>query len=221
MSDIFEEVDEAVAQDKFASIWRSARWFVYSAIALVILAVGGWEVYNWQSGQSQQKHADAFYEAQQAFEARDYVAAVALFKNIRDSDSPFAGLAGHYMAYTQFMGLGDRAQAAEALADTGTGDSAIEQAALIKSAYLQADTLDFAALETLLQPVLSDTTSPFYYLADELLAAKAYQNGDLEDAKRRFSRISVSLDASEATQNRAREAVAVLEAISQTQGSAQ
>ena len=221
MSDIFEEVDEAVAQDRFARYWRTSRWFVYTAIALIILAVAGWEIYKWQSVESQQTHADAFYEAQQAFDARDYVAAIALFKNIRESDSPFAGLAGHFMAYAQFMGQGDRNQAAQVLADTGSGDTPIEQAALIKSAYLQADTLDPAALESLLAPILNDETTPFYYLAEEVLAAKAYQAGDIDDAKRRYNRIAVSLEASDETKSRAAEAMAVLDAMKQTQGNAQ
>lgn len=221
MSDIFEEVDEAVAQDKLTGIWKIARWFVYSGIVLTILAVGGWEVYKWQSANAQQSAAEEFYQARQALEARDYVAAEALFREIRDSDGPFAGLAGHYMAFTQFVGMGDRAQAAQTLSATGETADPFGQSAVIKSAYLQADSVEFSELERILAPVRSDDTSPFYFLAEEILAAKSYQLDDLEDAKRRYNRIAVSLDASEATKMRAQEAVAVLDAMNQIQGNAQ
>ena len=102
MSDIFEEVDEALAHDNYAKLWHNIRWFVYGLIALIILGVGGWEIMKWNDARTQEAYAEEFYAAQQALQANDYVAANALFEEILNSDSPFAEMAAHYVALNQF-----------------------------------------------------------------------------------------------------------------------
>ncbi|MAK62128.1 MAG: hypothetical protein CMK09_14245 [Ponticaulis sp.] len=221
MSDIFQEVDEAVAQDRLSNIWGRFKYVIFGAIAALILGVGGWEFYSWQKDKAQDVAAEAFYEAQIALDSNDYVAAEALFREIHESDSPFAEMAGHYLALTQFVGMGDRNQAFEVLKSTGRDDDVFSQAALIKAAYLKADDLEMAALEELLAPIRDNLDSPYLYLADEILAAKAFQTGDLDEARRRYNRIAGALEASDVTKNRATQAVAVLDAMKEIQGTAQ
>ena len=117
--------------------------------------------------------------------------------------------------------MGDRNEAFETLKSTGQGEGMFSQAALIKAAYLKADEFSIEELETLLGPVLNSLESPYLYLADEILAAKAYQQGNLDDARRRYNRIAGALDASDATKTRATQAVAVLDAMLETQGTPQ
>ncbi|MAT34500.1 MAG: hypothetical protein CMK06_05080 [Ponticaulis sp.] len=221
MSDIFEEVDEALAHDNYAKLWHNIRWFVYGLIALIILGVGGWEIMKWNDARTQEAYAEEFYAAQQALQANDYVAANALFEEILNSDSPFAEMAAHYVALNQFTNMGDRRAAVAALTEAGNGDGAIAQAAVIKAAYLQFESEDMEGLKTLLAPVLDNPESPYAFLADEVLASKAFANGDYEDAKRRFTRLSVAIDATQATKARAQEALAVISSIQETRGPAE
>ncbi|MAP96292.1 MAG: hypothetical protein CMK07_15205 [Ponticaulis sp.] len=221
MSDIFEEVDESLAQDKMAKLWSQWRYVIYTVIAAIVLGVGGWEIYNWQSDNSQKASADQFYSAQQALEANDYVAADALLSNIQQSDDPFSSLAGHLLAYSRFVGMGDRAGAIGALEETGSDDGVFGQAALMKAAYLKSGDMQTAELEAYLAPITENAESPYADLAKELIAARAFQLGDIEDAQRRFNRIAVSLDASDATKERAEQALSAIQAVKQSQGTAQ
>ena len=218
MSDIFEEVDEAVASDKAAKLWRATRGYLFALVGLIIVGVAGFEFYKWQSAQSHEEAASAFHDAQQALEANDYVAAEALFTDIMNSDSSFADLAGHYLAQVKIAGMGDRAGAIEALETVGQGDDVIAEVALMKAGYLQADSLTVDELSALLEPILADDASHFTFLAEELVAGRAYQLGDYAEARRRLSRITVSLDASQTTKSRAQQAIAALDAIEQSNG---
>ncbi len=221
MSDIFEEVDEALAQDKSLQIWRVVRPFVYGGVAVLVIGVGAWEFMKWQGDQSQNNEATAFYAAQTALEANDYVAAEALFSEIANSNSAYATLAGHYLAQVELSGLGDRAAAIEAL-DTAAGqDGPMADIALMKSAYLQANTLSVEELETMLTPILDSDGMTLVYLAEELIASRAYQLGDLAEARRRFEMISFSLDASDGVKQRAQQALAALDTLAQLDGTNQ
>ena len=39
MSDIFEEVDESLRQDRMETLWKRYQWVVYGAAALLVAAV--------------------------------------------------------------------------------------------------------------------------------------------------------------------------------------
>lgn len=218
MSDIFEEVDEAVASDKATRLWRAVRGYLYALVVLIVVGVAGFEFYKWQNVRSHEAEASAFHDARQALEANDYVAAEALFTDIMNSESSFADLAGHYLAQVKIAGMGDRAGAIEALETVGQGDDVVSQVALMKAAYLQADSLTVDDLVALLEPVLSSDESHFTFLAEELVASRAYQLGDYAEARQRLSRITVSLDASQTTKSRAQQAIAALDAIEQSNG---
>ena len=114
--------------------------------------------------------------------------------------------------------MGDRAGAIEALETVGQGDDVIAEVALMKAGYLQADSLTVDELSALLEPILADDASHFTFLAEELVAGRAYQLGDYAEARRRLSRITVSLDASQTTKSRAQQAIAALDAIEQSNG---
>ncbi len=221
MSDIFEEVDEALAQDKSLQIWRTVRPFVYGGIAVLVIGVGVWEFMKWQGAQSQNDEATAFYAAQTALDSNDYVAAEALFTEIANSDSSYAALAGHYLAQTELAGLGDRAAAIAALDGAAGEDGPIADIALLKSAYLQANSMSVAELETMLAPIIDSDGTTLVFLAEELIASRAYQTGDLEEARRRFDMISFSLDASESVKQRAQQALAALNTLEQLDGTNQ
>ena len=71
MSDIFEEVDEAVQQDKATKLWKNISGFVYVGIAALILGVAGYEVYGWQTAQKKEKDSREFFLAKSALDKKD------------------------------------------------------------------------------------------------------------------------------------------------------
>ena len=218
MSDIFEEVEEAYLHDKVAKRWKQARLFVYAGIAALILGVGAAEFMSWNKGQNQQAAATEFYTAVKAYDANDYALSDALFREIEGSESPFAELSGNYIAQTQLTGMGDKVAAIEALQLAAEGEGPFAQIARLKAAYLEADTKEVADLVLWLDPVLADEASPFSFLAAELIGARAYQLGDLEEANKRFTLITISLDAPEGAKLRAEQALAAIKAIKQKNG---
>lgn len=221
MSDIFEEVEEAVVQDRLKSIWSKVQWVVYGLIAIIVGGVAFYEFNASNTVRAQEREADAFHAAMLAFEDNDYVAASALFEEILNSDSSFAPLAGHFLSEVRIAGQGDRAAAADALATAAaSGDGVIADLALLKAAYIESPNMTLEDLRTKLEP-LTSSTSQMSFLANELVAARAYELGNLEEARRIYNTIVLALDAPEATRFRAERAIATLDTLKQLEGSAQ
>ncbi len=220
MSDIFQEVDEAVQQDQAAKLWKQIHIYVYVLIAALILGVAGFEFYQWNSKNTQQKNASEFYHAKMALDKKDYTLAEALFEEIANSNSSFSELAGHYLAETRLSGLGDRATAIEALKKAAEGDGPFAETARLKAGYLMADTATVAELETFLQPISNNFESPYKELAQEIVAARAFSLGDYEDAKSRYQKISLGLDVAAGVRGRAERALIAIDAIMAKNGSA-
>ena len=219
MSDIFEEVDEAVLHDNTARRWKQFSPFLFVAVAALILGVAGYEFWQAQKIRNQASSADAFYTAQQALEKNDYALAEALFSEIASSDSPFSELSGHYLAQVRLSALGDKAAAIEALKAASEGEGPVAETARLKAGYLIAEESQLADLQIWLEPLLSNPTSPYTYLAQELIASRAYALGNLDESRRGFTAISLSLDAPEGVRVRAERSLAALDAIKAKNGS--
>jgi hypothetical protein len=190
LSDIFTEVDEGVRQEKLASWWSRWRPFIYGAIAVLIGSVAINEfVLKPQAAASRAARALELENAVKALEDGRYEEAEAAFKAIVDGGSKLAPLAANYLAQTQLEGRGDAAAAADTLAAIGgTEGGPYERLALLKSAYFRADTLTMAELEATLGALVNEDTA-LGALARELIAAKAFADGDIARARTEYSRL--------------------------------
>ena len=111
-------------------------------------------------------------------------------------------------------GNGDVLAAANVLSEAvGTAEDPTEKLALIKSAYLKADTSTRSELEGLLAPLAEDD-GPFGALAKELIAAKALQDGDIEFARREFSFLRLAQNVPSGVVTRASQALDALPPVS-------
>lgn len=219
MSDIFQEVDEAVQQDKASRLWKRFAPLVYTAIVLLILGVAGYEFWNWQKGRQQSAEAEAFYTAKTALQSGDYVLAEALFDDIADSKSHFAKLSAHYLAEVRLKGQGDSAAAADALKRAADGSGPFAETARLKAAYLTADEMSIEELQAWLAPLIDDVSSPFSYLAQEVVGARAFSLGDFDTARSQFNAIALSLDAPQGIRGRAERSLIAIDAIKAKNGS--
>lgn len=196
MSDIFNEVDEGLRQEKIETLWRRWRVFVYSAAGLLIAGVAVNEfLVGPQQERQRSERAMAFEEAAKALDESRYEEAAAAFTSIMDADPAMAPVAAHFLAQTRYEGGGDIEGAAEILARTGTTEGdAYERLALLKTAYLRADVLSLEELEVSLGSLAVDD-STLGALARELIAAKAFAAGDTARARTEFNRLRLDPSA--------------------------
>ena len=194
MSDIFEEVDESLRQDKIETAWKRYRPFVYGGAVLLIGSVALNEfVLRPAAEKARDARALEFETSETQLAEGDYAEAQAGFREIVDGESSLAPLAANFLAQTLYEGSGDAAGAAEVLEAAGQADDTpFNRIALLKAAYLKADTASIEELETMLGD-LKDEDSALGALSRELIAAKAYADGDVARARTEFNRLGEQL----------------------------
>ncbi|MEL6258138.1 MAG: tetratricopeptide repeat protein [Pseudomonadota bacterium] len=219
MSDIFDEVDEEVAKDKWS---KRSGWLVPSLWAIAIAIIGYTafvQLYSIPRSNAQTEARTADFEAARAaLEGGQYADAVDAFTALAD-DQKAAPLAAHFLARSQVEGRGDLSAASDILSSVAVGSPTdpLARLARVKAAYLKADTVALAELEVLLGD-LPQEDSAFGALALELLAAKAFAEGDLERARRDFGFLRFAPSAPQGVARRAEAAVTVIQAM-QAEGS--
>jgi hypothetical protein len=211
VSDIFTEVDESVRQEKLETLWKRWRPFVYGGVALLVGVVSLNEFVLTPAAEARKAaEAAAFEAAVSALEEGRYAEAEMAFRDIRDTNPKLAPLAAHFLARTLYEGGGDAAGAGEVLAAASAAEGdPFGRLALLKTAYLRADSLTLAELESLLGGVLS-AESTAGALARELVASKAFETGDYARARTEFNRLKFDAGASENLQRRADMALAAI-----------
>ncbi|MEO0449195.1 MAG: hypothetical protein AAFZ74_02615 [Pseudomonadota bacterium] len=216
MADIFEEVEEGLRQDRFSGLWKKYGIFAYLGAALLIGGVALNEYLNVRADQTVEYNAARLEAALSEVDSRNYETAAEQLTNIISDEIAPSNVAAHFLAGVRLDGNGDAIAAADVL-EAASGDviDPSQKLALIKSAYLQADTLSRSELETLLAP-FSGADGAFAALAKELLAAKALKDGDLEFALREFNFLRIAQNVPPGVVTRAEQALAAMPPITDT-----
>ncbi len=209
MSDVFEEVEEGLSQDKWTQRWEKYGWVVYLIGALIVAAVAVNEYRKMSASNAQEARVEKFETARAALADGEYSQAEELFSQIVTDGSDLAPLASHYLAQTRLEGGGDKAGAASALAVNAASDDPFAKIAVLKGAYLAADSLTLAELEQKLAGALEEQ-SAIGALALELMAAKAYEEGNYAKAREDFALLQVFPGAPPGVISRAEAALAVI-----------
>jgi len=217
LADIFEEVEEGLRQDRMSGLWKKYGVFAYLAAALIIGGVALNEYLKVQASETRTREAARLEAALNEVDARNYQSAAEQLTGIVTDEIAPANIASHYLAGVRLDGNGDVLAAADVLADS-VGDAAdpTQKLALIKSAYLKADTSTRAELEAILSPLAGDN-GPFGALSKELIAAKALQDGDVEFARREFSFLRLAQNVPPGVVTRATQALEALPPVSETE----
>lgn len=203
MSDIFQEVDEAVRREKLEKLWKRYGNFVIVAAVVVLLAVGGWRGYQW-------------WEARKAAEAGAAFDAAALLVDqgkTQEAEAAFARLAGEGTAgYRVLARLREAAvlaqrdpKAAVAAYDTIANDTSIapafRQIAGVRAAILLVDSAPLSEITRRLEP-LSQPDGIFRHSAREVLALAAWKAGDTAAAKKWFDTMAADVDTPQSMRGR-------------------
>ena len=220
MADIFEEVEEAHRKDRVDELWQKFGWLVWLGAALIIIGVAISEYTGFQRAQQQEAQGAALEAAIEALDAAEYAVADAGFQDLTDARTPLSPLAGHYLAQVRLVGQGDRARAFEALTSAAaSGDDPFADLARLKAAYLTADETSLGDLETALAPLTEQETA-LGALAQELVAAKAFAEGDYERARRDFNYLRFAPNAPPGLAQRAEIALSAIPRTADTEEAA-
>ncbi|UDF02507.1 tetratricopeptide repeat protein [Asticcacaulis sp. AND118] len=212
MSDIFEEAEEGLRQDRWATIAKKSAPWVGGALAVALIgALGFWGYTSWETSRMG-KASETYVLAQEALTKNDKAAAKTEFQKVVDAGAP-----GYKaLALSQLAGLAvedNKADEAVKLFDEAakaSSDPLLTDLATLKATFLLMDKVPFADVEKRLTP-LTKEGRPYAALAKEALAMAKIQKGDLQGARGDLQALAFSLDASDPLKQRAQMAVALID----------
>ncbi|MEL7130276.1 MAG: tetratricopeptide repeat protein [Pseudomonadota bacterium] len=211
MSDIFEEVEDSLRQDRATELWKRFGPFVWLAAGVLVAAVAWREYASMKRAETLTAEVQTFEAARDALAEGNYSAAETGFRQLIDGETQIAPLATHLYAQSRFIGGGDTAGAADALDELAGIEGPLQRLALLKAAYIRSETLSLSELEAFLGD-LPQEESAIGVLALELVAAKAYADGDLSRAREEFSYLRFAANAPQGVPQRAERALAIIPA---------
>lgn len=179
MSDIFDEVDEAVRREQFIKLWERYGYLMIAVAVLIVVGVALWRGYDyWQTKKAADLGAQFTSAAILAEEGKH-----------QEAEQAFARIAAQgtagYRVLARLREAAELAQrdpkAAVAIYDELSASSATAQPlrdlAALRAAMLLSDTAPFPELSRRLEP-LAAAGAPFRHTARELLAFAAWKAGD-------------------------------------------
>lgn len=210
MPDAFDEVEEALREERALTMWNRTRPYLIGAVLLIVGGVGAWEAYKWQRTRTVETAALQYQSALDALDKQDVPKAKATLEALRLKDGGFSALAGHMEAQVELSSANDPAAAATALLSVAERRKDIQgDIARLKAAYLRADTLELAALEAQVKPLI-DKGGTLGALGRELVAAKKFATGDAAGARTLYTELAFDIDAPRGLQTRAQQMLTVI-----------
>jgi hypothetical protein len=202
LTDIFREVEEEVRRERLEKIWKQYGDYIIAVVAVVVIAIAGFEL--WQRYEENRREtASAEYNAAVQLAGSSPSAAIAAFEKIASSaPSGYATLAKFAEADTLLI-AGERNRAVAIYETIGNGDDhLIGNAARMRAAWSIVAFSPRSAIEKLVAP-LTESNSPWRFVALEVLAYADYREGAYAKAQKEFEGLSSDPGAPRALRNRA------------------
>lgn len=209
MSDIFDEVEENVKADKLSKFWKIAGPFALGGSIAIVGMVGAKSYFDDKTAKELEQNGRAFELGLKSLEVQDLEGARNQFGEVLSTESGFAALSAQYLAQAELEMAGDTVAAANVLETASGGSGALSNLAKLKAAYFLADTKSLAEVEAALGDLLANEGG-FGALAQELVASKAFEEGDMDRARSEYLALTLKLNAPAGVQRRASEALAVI-----------
>jgi len=211
VSDVFNEVDEELRRDKAQELFTRFRPAIILATLAIVLGVSGYKGWQWYDTQQKAQAAERYTAASKLLKAGNLDAAEKAFEAFAaDAPKGYAALAKMEMAAIKAQ-TGKSAEAAQLYmqaADAFT-DPLYKDLATLRAVMVVADDLSLADLDAKLS-LLTGPGRPFRFTARELLAAKAFEEGNLARAREDYTYLSLALDAPSGARTRAGQALALM-----------
>ena len=213
MSDdnIFREVDDDLRREQWTALMDKYGLYALIGAAIIIVVVGGFNVYSWWVVKRAGENGAAYYQASQLIDEKKNPEALEAF-------SKFAGQASggyHTLAELEVAALhaqqGRKADAVAIYDRVGQsgGDATLRDYARIQAATLRLDEADRAEIVRRLEGLNTDN-NPWRYSARELLGLAAFRSGNSGESEKMFSQILIDFGAPAEIRRRAEAMLALL-----------
>ena len=203
MSDIFQEVDEAVRREKLKKLWNRYGNFVIAAAVLLVLAVGAWRGYQWWEAKKAAKASAAFEAATELADQGKPAEAEAAFARLAAD-----GTAGYRVLarLREASVLTERDPKAavvayDAIANDASVGRTLQELAGVRAALLLVDSAPLSEMTRRLEP-LTQPDSAFRHTAREILALAAFKAGDKVAARKWFDMIASDAETPQSLRGR-------------------
>ncbi len=196
LSDIFREVEEEVRRERFEKIWKLYGDYIIAGVALVVIAVAGYELWQRYEANQKLKASETFIAAQQLADSGNIAQASVAFGIVaKEAPDGYAKLARLSQAGVLEIG-GQRSEALAILKSVAKDDAGlIGSVARLRGGWILAADGPRADLDQLVAP-LADPASPWRFSAREILAYADYHAGLNAKAQAEFETLGNDKDAS-------------------------
>ncbi len=212
MAEIFREVDEDLRRDNAAKVWKKYAPFIIGVAVVVILGVGGLQVWRAYDLDQRGKLSDQFAVVLDAAAKGDNASAQEALRDLSDPASgSYPGLAAFEDARLRANG-GDIDGAIaiwDRLAETSSLGEGLQTAAVILSVLHQIDSGDAQGLRQRLDPLTIEGQA-YRAAALELSALLALREGDQEAARTLYGTLADDRSAPAGARARATQMLAAL-----------
>jgi len=202
LSDIFREVEEEVRRERFEKIWKQYGDYIIAGVALIVIAIAGFELWQRYEENQKLKASETFIAAQE----------LAIGGNLNQASAAFAVVAkdapGGYakMARLSQAGVlevsGQRNEALMVFKSIAKDDDGlIGDVARLRGGWILAFDGPRSDMDSLLAP-LTDPTSPWRFSAREIIAYADFHAGLNAKAQKEFQDIANDKDASQTLRRR-------------------
>ena len=195
MSDIFREVEEEVRRERFEKLWKKYGDYFIAGVAVVILAAGGSQAWRYYAAKQRAEASTAYITAQELAQAGQSDKAAEAFARLAESaPSGYAQLARLQEA-DAMLAAGKSADAVALYRKIAAdGGSTFGDVARVRAAWAIVDTAPKSDVQTLLAP-LTDPSSAWRPVAQEILAYADYRAGDTKSALATYKSLAAKTDA--------------------------
>ncbi|HEY3778738.1 MAG TPA: tetratricopeptide repeat protein [Rhizomicrobium sp.] len=203
MTDIFREVEEEVRREHYEKLWKQYRDHIIAAVALVIIGVAGFQLYRVYEQREANKASVGYEAAAQLLESGQPRAAepqlAALAKSAPGGYSRLSQLA----QADALFGAGDHNAAIQLYRQIAKGsDPYFAAVARLHAAWAIVDETPRSEIENLLAP-LTDPSSAWHGLAEEVLAYEDLRTGNVTQALQSYQRLATDPNAPSSLHTRA------------------
>jgi hypothetical protein len=179
------EIDEELRREKFEKLWEQYGTYVLGAAAAIVIAVGGYQVYEQRRKSFASENGARYDTAVNLIEqSKTDDAQKALTEIISSGHAGYASLAQLQLAGIHLKANRQKDALAifEALATSPSADPDIKTFALLQAAALRLGEADFTELQNRLKPIAEGSTA-WRYQARELLGTAAFKAGKFDEAR--------------------------------------
>lgn len=191
MSDIFREVEDELRQERLKQLWQKFGPVVIGVAVLIVVATGGYRLWEWYSFRQAAEASDRFFAAVELARDNAHADAATAFGDVADGGYGLADFAALRAASAQAAAgdVADAIAAYDAVERDGSIDPLIRDVARVRAAYLELDQGGVDAVRVRVEGLIGPD-HPFRFMANEALGAAHYKAGEKVEALRLFVAIS-------------------------------